>query len=425
MADDLGYGDLGCFGSSKIHTPHLDRLAAEGTRFTQAYAGAAVCAPARCVLMTGLHTGHARIRGNSPEVGGEPERRSDGTEGGRRLSLESGNYTVAEMLQAAGYATGIAGKWGLGEPGSAGTPNRQGFDEWLGYLNQNHADDYYTDHLDDNEGVRPIPENRGGQKAIYSNDLFAEFSTDFIQRHRDHPFFLYLPYTIPHKELAVPDLGDYADRDWPDDAKMYAAMVARLDGYVGRLIAELDALGIADHTLVFFTSDNGPLKGTRAELLRSAGGLRGVKVTLYEGGIRVPMIVRWPGHVSAGRTSDEPWMFADFMATCAELAGVPPPADTDGTSVLPVITGKVETLGDRTLYWEFPRDRLQQALRHGRWKAIRDGRDQPLELYDLQLDPAEQNDLAADHPDLVAQFEREMAAAHTPSPYWPDKPIAP
>lgn len=420
MADDLGYGDLGCFGSTRIATPHIDRLAAQGTRFTECYAGSPVCAPSRCVLLTGLHTGHARIRDNNPVVGGALEKFADGAEGGIRLSLTADDRTVAEPLQAAGYATGVAGKWGLAEPGTAGTPNRRGFDEWLGYLNQNHAPYYYTDYLDENEGVRRIPENAGGRRTVYSNDLFSDFAVDFVRRHRDRPFFLYLPYTVPHNRMEVPDLGDYAARHWPEEAKIYAAMIARLDGYVGRLMDELDRLGLADRTIVFVTSDNGPVQGERCEVLRSTGGLRGAKSTVYEGGLRVPMIVRWPGRVPAGRTSAEPWMFVDFFPTCLELAGLPVAPGLDGRSLVPLLTGHEPAGGERAYYWEFPHDRLHQAVRRSRWKAVRHGLDRPVELYDLTADPAETADVAGSHPDIAASLRRILDSSHQPSPHWPE-----
>ncbi len=419
LADDLGYGDLGCFGSKHISTPHLDRLASEGTRFTAAYAGAPVCAPSRNVLMTGLHTGHGLIRNNSPRVGGTLEPYANGAEGGMRLSLRAEDLTVATALKQAGYATGIAGKWGLGEEGTAGTPTRHGFDEWLGYLNQNHAAYYYTDYLDATDGRRLIPENRDEGRRVYSNDLLADFGVDFIRRRAGEPFFLYLPFTVPHNRMEVPELGDYARRDWPEDARIYAAMVTRLDGYVGRIVAELEKLGLSENTLIVFTSDNGPLKAPRATLLGSAGGLRGFKGSVYEGGIRVPMIARWKGRIPAGRTSAEPWSFVDFFPTCAELAGFAPPARLDGRSVLPLLTGVRETLGERALYWEIPDKRLHQALRRGRWKAVRAGLDQPPELYDLAADPTESINRAAQHPDIAGQLAREMDHAHIPSPHWP------
>lgn len=419
LADDLGYGDLGCYGSRTIATPQLDRLAREGTRFTSVYSGSPVCAPSRAVLLTGLHTGHARIRHNSPRAGGELEKFAGGAEGGVRLSLTDSDRTVAEFLRYAGYATGMAGKWGLGEPGTAGTPNRRGFEEWLGYLNQNHAAYYYTDHLDENEGLRRIPENESGRRVVYSNDLLADFAVDFVRRHRAGPFFLYLPFTIPHERMEVPALGDYANRDWPEDAKIYAAMVTRLDSYVGRLLDELQRLALTDNTIIFFSSDNGPARKPRMELHRSAGGLRGHKVTLQEGGIRVPMLVRWPGRVPAGRVSDEPWMFADLFPTCAVLAGRAPPPGLDGINVLPVLTGESDTLGERPLYWEMPEERLQQAVRLGRWKALRTGLDQSLMLHDLAVDPIESTDVAAQHPEITARLRAILDSSHKPSPHWP------
>ncbi|MFM9080741.1 MAG: arylsulfatase, partial [Opitutaceae bacterium] len=417
LADDLGYADLGCYGSKHIATPHLDRLASQGTRFTQCYAGSPVCAPSRGVLMTGLHTGHGRIRDNMPKVGGTLEPYADGSEKGIRLSLSPADHTIAQSLQAAGYATGMTGKWGLGEEGSEGVPRKRGFDEFLGYLNQNHAAYYYTDYLDGIDGRKPVPANAGGRTGAYSNDLFADFAVDFVRRHRGRPFFLYLPFTIPHNRMEVPDLGAYADRPWPQDAKIYAAMVSRLDGYVGRLMAELENVGLAGNTAVFFTSDNGVLPGPRARLLGSAGPLRGFKGTIHEGGLRVPMIVRWPGRVPAGRESAEPWMFVDFFPTALELAGLPPRPGLDGLSVVPLLTGRVASLGERALYWEYPQKRLQQAIRLGRWKGVRVGLDQPLELYDLAADVAESTNVAGRHPEIVRELERRLASARVPTPH--------
>lgn len=421
LADDLGSSDLGCYGSPFIATPNLDRMAAEGTRFTNAYSGSPVCAPARGVLMTGRHTGHARIRANSPRVGGQLEPFAGGREGGMRLSLEPSDFTVAELVRGAGYATGIAGKWGLGEAGSAGTPNRQGFDEWLGYLNQNHASYHYPEYLDHNEGRREIPENAGGRTVVYGDDLCADFGLEFVRRHAGRPFFLYLPFTLPHALMQVPDLGAYAARDWPADAKTYAAMVTRLDSYVGRLLAELDRLGLARNTIVFFASDNGPAKAARSDFLRSAGSLRGRKGSVYEGGIRVPLLVRWPGRVPAGRVSDTPWMFVDFIPTCATLAGLPVPAGIDGVDFLPHLTGREPAPAERPLYWEMPEDGvLWQAARLGRWKAVRPAAGRPVELYDLAADPAESSDVAATHPDVTARLRAFLDASHQPSPHWPN-----
>jgi len=419
LADDLGYADLGSYGSRLIATPHLDRLAAQGTRFTSCYAGSPVCAPSRGVLMTGLHTGHARIRDNMPRVGGALEPYAEGREKGMRLSLSASDHTIAQSLQAAGYATGMTGKWGLGEEGSDGVPRKKGFDEFLGYLNQNHAAYYYTDYLDGIDGRKPVPGNSGGRTAVYSNDLFADFAVDFVRRHRARPFFLYLPFTIPHNRMEVPDLGAYADKPWPPEARIYAAMVSRLDGYIGRLMGELETLGLARDTIVFFTSDNGVLNGPRARLFGSAGPLRGFKGTIHEGGLRVPMIVRWPDRVPAGRESAEPWMFMDFFPTVLELAGLPPRPGLDGVSVVPVLTGRVASLGERALYWEYPQKRLHQAIRVGKWKGVRFGTDQPLELYDLSTDVAESSNVAARHPETVRDLERRLAAARTPTPHWP------
>lgn len=420
LADDLGYGDLGCYGSRFIRTPHIDRLEAEGTRFTHAYAGSPVCAPSRGVLMTGLHTGHARIRDNMPRVGGLIEPYAGGREKGIRLSLGAEDLTIAQVLSEAGYATGITGKWGLGEEGSAGVPGKKGFGEFLGYLNQNHAAYYYTDYLDTHDGRRAIPQNSGGQNAVYSNDLFSDFAVEFVRRHRNRSFFLYLPFTIPHNRMEVPNLGAYAAEDWPSDAKIYAAMVSRLDEYVGRLLAELDRLDLAGKTVLFLTSDNGVLGGNRAKLLGSAAGLRGFKGSLYEGGLRVPMIVRWPGQVPSGRVSTEPWMFVDFFPTALELAGLTLRTRLDGSSVVGLLTGRPRTgTEERTFYWEYPQKRLQQAVRRGKWKALRSGTDQPLELYDLSRDEAESRDVSRENPQVVAEFERFLAGARVPSPHWP------
>jgi arylsulfatase A-like enzyme len=423
MADDLGHADLGSYGQQKIPTPHLDRLATEGLRFTQAYAGAAVCAPARCVLMTGRHTGHAWIRGNGPRIGGTVE---DFGEGARRLSLRERDRTVAEALREGGYTTGIIGKWGLGEPGTAGTPNRRGFDEWYGYLNQNHAAYYYTDYLWRNQNKEPIPQNRGGRREVYTHDLFTEEALRFVRRHHERTFFLYLAYTIPHVRLEVPSLGSFANEPWSDEAKTYAAMVTRMDEDVGRLLAEIDRLGIRENSLIFFTSDNGArrLSGVD-ELFKSSGHLRGRKGDLYEGGIRVPMIARWPGVVPAGRTSDSPWYFADVFPTLLEIAKLPyRRQDFDGVSVLPALRGEAQPeLVRRHLYWEVPDERLQQAVRRGHWKAVRAHPDQPLELYDLRSDETETTNVAKAHPRVVAELEDFLSTARTPSPHWPIGPV--
>ena len=416
MADDLGYGDLGCYGSKYIATPHIDALAGQGTRYTHFYAGAPVCAPSRCVLMTGLHSGHGLIRGNSPQVGGVEELFG---EGGMRLSLTGREPTVAEALRKQGYATGAAGKWGIGEPQSKGTPVQMGFDSWLGYLNQNHASYYYTDFLWKDDSRLSISGNKDGNRTVYSNDLFRDYALDFIRENRKQPFFLYLPITIPHELMEVPELGDYANRDWSESAKIYAAMSTRLDGYVGEIMDELDHWKLAEDTLLIFTSDNGPVNKERSEELHSAGGLRGRKGSLYEGGLRVPIIARWPGVVAEGETNETPWMFADVFPTLLEVAGESVEYGMDGVSLLPTLQGEEQDMSKRPLYWEFPRDRLWQAGRRENWKAIRYGMDQPIELYNLQEDPYESRNVANENGETVAQFEAFFDAEHVPSAHWP------
>jgi arylsulfatase A-like enzyme len=417
MADDLGYGDLGCYGQKLIQTPRVDRMAAEGTRFTHCYAGAPVCAPSRSVLMTGQHTGHTRVRDNTGRVGGVRDEMSK-SGGGHRIPLLPEDVTVAEVLKKAGYATGITGKWGLGEAGTAGVPNRQGFDEWYGFLNQNHAVFYFTDYLWRNEKKEPIEENNDNRRQKYTQDLFTSFALDFIRRHRDDPFFLYVPYTIPHLNLEVPGLEPYGDKDWPEKSKIFAAMITRLDRDVGRILDLLKQLGLEESTLVFFTSDNGS-PGGGGPMFNSSGPLKGGKGGLTEGGIRTPMVVRWPGKVPAGKVSDAPWYFADVLPTLAELAQANPPADIDGISILLTLLGKTQDLSARYLYWERPPPKFEQAVRFETWKARRAGLGQRLEIFNLVEDPAEEHDVARSHPDLVARFETYLKKARTESPYWP------
>lgn len=418
MADDLGVGDLGCYGQSLILTPRIDRMAAEGTRFTQAYAGAPVCAPSRCVLMTGLHTGHARVRDNSGRVGGAADEMSEAGEG-HRIPLLDEDLTVAEVLKQAGYATGITGKWGLGEAGTTGEPNRQGFDEWYGFLNQNHAAFHFPDYLWRDGRKEFLEANRDRGQQQYANDLFSEFAVDFVRRHRDRPFFLYVPFTIPHAELEVPSQEPYTDRDWPEAAKTFAAMVTRMDRDVGRILDLLEELGIDRDTLVIFTSDNGSPEGGGA-MFRSNGGFRGRKGSLHEGGLRIPMIARWPGRVPAGGVSDRPWYFADLLPTLADLAGARLTAPIDGVSIAATLRGEVQDLSDRTIYWERPVPKFQQAARRGRFKALRPAANAPLELFDLEADPGETRDVAAEQPEVAAAFETFLATARVGSPHWPD-----
>jgi len=416
MADDMGYGDLGCYGQEHIQTPNIDKLAEEGMRFTDCYAGSTVCAPSRSVLMTGQHTGHTRVRNNMGKVGGTVV--TDNGSPQRRVPLEDEDVTVAEVLKQAGYATGMTGKWGLGEPGNTGMPNRQGFDEWFGYLNQRRAHTYYPPYLWRNEEKLMLEGNADGGRRQYSHDMFTDFALDFLRRHKSEPFFLYLPFTVPHGRYEIPSTEPYTDKPWSDDAKVHAAMITRLDGDVGRIIALLKQLGLDEKTLVFFCSDNGAARRWEG-VFDSSGPLRGHKGDLYEGGLRTPMIVRWPGKVPAGKTSDAPWYFADVLPTLAEVAGATTPANIDGISILPTLLGKKQRTDDRYLYWEFPAGKFQQAVRRRNLKAVRTAPGKPLELYDLAEDIGEKRDIAAGNPEIVAQIEQYLRTARTESANWP------
>lgn len=378
LADDLGYGDLGCYGQKLIQTPRLDQMARQGMNFTQHYAGAPSCHPSRCVLFTGKHTGHARIRGNS------------------KLPLREEDKTITQMFKQAGYVTGVVGKWALGLEDSTGAPWKKGVDDFLGYLDQKHAHTYYPDYLWKNGRRLEIPENANRQRAVYSHDLFAKEALDFIRRYKDRPFFFYAALTIPHAEVAVPadSLNEYKGK-WPEPKKfegsetycpqdqpraVRAAMITRMDRDIGRILDLLDELQLADNTLVLFTSDNGPITagGQDPDFFNSTGPLRGLKFSLYEGGIRVPFIARWPGKIQPGRVSHHISDFADMFPTYAELIGVPPAPDVDGVSFLPTLLGESAQQKQRShLYWEAA---PQQAIRMGDWKAYRSAQGQPLQL---------------------------------------------
>lgn len=416
LADDLGYGDVGCYGQKQILTPNIDRLASEGMKFTQAYAGSTVCAPSRCALMTGKHMGHATIRGNKrPETPLRPE-----------------DITVAEILKRAGYVTGCFGKWGMGTGCSPGIPTRQGFDEWFGYLDQLHAHNFYPEWLWENELEVPLRGNMGGLKQEYSHDLFTERALNFIERNAHKPFFLYLAYTVPHANnelgrvtgngMEVPDYGPYKDKPWPDQEKGFAAMIYRMDRDIGRLLDLLKKLKIDDNTLIFFSSDNGPHAegGHNPDFFDSNGPLRGIKRDLYEGGIRVPTIVRWPGKVTPGTVSNQVWAFWDFLPTVAELVGVNPPEGIDGISILPTLLGTTGQKQHEYLYWEFHERGFSQAVRMGKWKAVRNGcRQAPIELYDLEEDISESRNLADQFPKIVRQMAEIMEEARVDSPDFP------
>lgn len=423
MADDLGYGDLGCYGQELICTPNLDEMAKEGMRFTSAYSGSQICAPSRSVLMTGQHTGHTTVRQNNGRVGGEKD---EITGRGHRIPLLDDDFTVAEVLKGSGYVTGLTGKWGLGEAGSTGEPNRQGFDEFYGYLNQNHAVYYYTDYLWKNGQRDSIRENRNNKGTKYTHDLLTDFALDFIRRHSKEPFFLYLAYTIPHFNIEVPEIEAYAmNTDWPEQMKILASMITRMDRDVGKIKEELKKLGIEDNTIIFFTSDNGPSYDRRVvgrdSLFNSNGPFKGSKGSLDEGGLRVPMIIVWSGTVPAGTVSDEPWYFADVLPTLADISGCRIRDNIDGISVWPLLKDENYKLPGRFMYWEKPHPDFDQTARYGKWKIKRKGgKGQSIELYNLEEDPEQEQDIASMHPDIVAMFEEYLKTARTESPYWPE-----
>jgi arylsulfatase A-like enzyme len=442
MADDLGYGELGCYGQQKIKTPNIDRMAREGLRFTRFYAGATVCAPSRSVLMTGQHTGHTTVRGNAPAKDRAPQ------------TLRSNDVTVAEILKSAGYKTALIGKWGLGM-NDEGHPNRQGFDYFFGYLSQLHAHNHFPDHLWRNFDKVPlrnriIPMNQDGagyatNAVQFAGDLFAEEVMDFIDSSTNQPFFLYFSPVVPHANnerkkalgngMEIPDFGPYKNEPWEEAIKGHAAMITRLDADIGRIRQHLKVLGLERNTLIIFTSDNGPHKegGQDPAFFKPSGPLNGYKRDLTDGGICVPFIATWPGKIQPS-VSPHVGYFGDMMATFAELAGTTAPANIDSLSIVPTLlrraaAGRAIAPGSRPqpqhrhLYWEFHEAGFSQAvLIGGRWKGIRMKRlDAPIQLYDLHTDPAEKRDIAASHPVLVRQVEQLFQTERSDSPLWPIK----
>ncbi len=405
LADDLGSGDLGCYGGRTIPTPNLDRLAREGMRFTQAYAGSTVCAPSRCALMTGLHTGHGQVRTNT-QAGNEGQQ-----------PLTEGTMTLAGMFQKAGYRTGAFGKWGLGGPGSSGEPFRMGFDEFFGYLDQSLAHTYYPSML------RRHAEAVALDGKTYSHGVIFDAALEFVRKSGDQPYFLYLPICLPHGELEVPDASMFSGKPWSQPLKNYAAMVALLDRDVGRL---MDAVG--PNTLVLFASDNGPevfyfrkLVPEYIQVLDSNGPLRGFKRDLYEGGIRVPLIVRWPGKVRPGE-SGHVCAFWDLLPTLAELVGQTVSGDLDGISFAPTLLGSAGQRVHEHLYWEFHERGFAQAVRFGDWKAVRRGPGASVELFNLAEDIGESVDCAGQQPDLVARALEWFRTSRKESPVVQIKP---
>jgi len=426
LADDLGWGDLGCYGQKKIKTPNVDRLAKEGVRFTQAYAGSTVCAPSRCALMTGLHTGHCRTRGNGG--GGGPR---------DNVPLAPGDVCVAELLKKAGYTTALVGKWGLGEEGSTGIPTKKGFDHFFGYLNQHHAHNYYPDFLWRGEKKFDIanPQSKVEGVAekfnVYAPDLLLADALQFVADNKAKPFFLYFATTAPHANnektkatgegSEVPSDAPYSTEEWPQAERSKAAMITRLDADVGKLLDKIKELGIENNTVVIFSSDNGPHQegGNKVEFFSSSGPHRGFKRSLADGGIRVPAIVRWTGTTKPGTVSDHVWASWDFLPTACDLAGIDTPKGLDGISIVSTITGKGEQKSHAFLYWEFHEGGTAQAVRHGNWKAIRNAPGRPLELFDVVRDPAERQNVATDNPAVVAKVEAYLKTARTDSKEFP------
>jgi len=434
LADDLGYGDLSCYGQTNFKTPHIDQLAAEGLRFTQHYSGATVCAPSRSALMTGLHTGHTPIRGNKAM---QPE---------GQYPLADSLRTLPEMLKDAGYVTGAFGKWGLGPPASEGAPENQGIDQFYGYNCQRLAHNYYPRYLWGNQTKVMLDENSGKNKEIYAPELIQQQVLSFIESNQEKPFFLFYANVIPHAELIAPEpymekfrgkfnpennyqgydegpnyrLGPYESQ--PESHAAFAAMVAYLDDSVGEIIAKLEELGIADNTLIMFTSDNGPHLegGADPDYFDSNGIYRGYKRDLYEGGIRVPLIAKWPGKISAGTVTDHASAFWDMLPTLAEITGSEAPDDLDGISFVPTLLGQPDQQQHQYLYWEFHEKDGRRALRQGDWKLVQYQVGLPeettTELFNISQDPSETKDLADEHPERVEAMMTIMENARTPSP---------
>lgn len=442
LADDLGYGEIGCYGQKKFNTPNIDRLAADGMRFTQAYAGTAVCAPSRASLFTGLHTGHTPIRDN----------RAAGPEG--QFPLPDSTVILPQLLKQGGYTSGCFGKWGLGYPGSTGDPVKKGIDEFYGYNNQTLAHNYYPHHLWHNEKKILLPENNGANSGTYAPDLIHEKTLEFIDRNKDRPFALFVTTAIPHAEMIAPPeymdryigkfgeeipyvgpdtevaafekTGAYSSQSHPLSG--FAAMMSVLDDQVGEIVEKIKQLGLEGDTVIIFTSDNGPSNegGKDCSFFKSAGELRGLKRDLYEGGIRVPFIVKWPGKVKKGAVTDHLTAFWDMLPTLTGIAGVKTELGMDGLSILPTLTGKGTQKQHPFLYWEFYEHGGKMAGRINNWKGVRlnvrDNPNGPIELYDLSTDIGEQNNLAAEHPDLVARFDTLFKREHVPSPDFQFRP---
>ena len=433
MADDLGYGDLGCYGQQKIATPNIDQLAAQGLRFTQFYSGTTVCAPSRASLMTGLHTGHTVVRGNKST---EPE---------GQTPLPASTSTFVNRLQNAGYATAAFGKWGLGYITTTGAPAKKGFDRFYGYNCQALAHDYYPDHLWNNDERVDLSVNLKGD-SIYSADLIHQQAIKYLQARDDKPFFIFLPYTLPHGDVIVPHdsiynfyqikfaepplterPARYSNRKGPFDLyphAAFAAMVSRLDKYVGDVIAVLKEKKMLENTLIIFASDNGPHRenGGDPDFFNSNGPLKGIKRDMYEGGIRVPFIAYWQGTIKPG-VSRQQGAFWDIYPTFMQLAGIKNGGPVDGVSILPTLTGKGKQSQHEYYYWEFHEQNGRQAVRWKDWKGIRlnvsKDDNAPIELYDLAADIGEEHNIAEQHPDIIKKIKTFMQEAHVQDKNWP------
>lgn len=413
LSDDVAQGDLGCYGQQLIQTPRLDELAAEGTRYTQAYCGTSVCAPSRSSFFTGLHCGHCPIRGNY-EVPPEGQ-----------LPLPDETVTIAEVAKAAGYATSTFGKWGMGYFDTTGSPFNQGVDHFFGYNCQRHAHSYFPTYLYDDDHAFVLPGNDGqtvGQ--TYAQELIQNNMIQWVRQHANEPFMMFYAITLPHGRHEIDDFGIYADKPWTTQQKSYAAQVTRIDSDMGELVDTLRELGIDKNTLIIFSGDNGSSFAPESEMgklfKQANNGLRGFKRGMYEGALRQAAFAWWPGTVPAGRVSDHPWAFWDIMPTFVELSNATPPAgyETDGFSLVDFLKGGDAPQRDY-FYWELHAQKAIQAARFGNWKAVRNGVTKPIELYDLATDEGEANDVAAAHPDLVERATKILEEAHRPDPNWP------